>query len=49
MRAISEFKKVKQLGQAKAGAGWNKHVSKFQKRVGDKVIRGVAKKEIQAE
>jgi len=37
---------VKQLGQARAGAGWNKHVNKFQKRIGNKVIRRISRKEI---
>ena len=39
MKAIVGFIKVKQFGQSQAGAGWNKHVNKFQKRIGNKVIR----------
>jgi hypothetical protein len=46
MKVIREFLKVKQLGQAQAGAGWNKHVNKFQIRIGNKVIRRVGKLEI---
>ncbi|HLF72411.1 MAG TPA: hypothetical protein VI759_09700 [Dehalococcoidia bacterium] len=47
MKAIPGFIKVKQFGQSQAGAGWNKHVNKFQKRIGNKVIRRVARDEIQ--
>ena len=46
MKAYAGFIKVKQLGQAKAGAGWNKHVNKFQKRLGNKVIRRVGRESI---
>ena len=46
MKAVPGFIKVKQLGQARAGAGWNKHVNKFQKRIGNKVIRRISRKEI---
>ena len=44
MKAVRSFIKVKQFGQAHAGAGWNKHVNKFQKRI--KVIRRVSKSEL---
>jgi len=46
MKAVPGFIKVKKLGQARAGAGWNKHVNKFQKRIGNKVIRRISRKEI---
>ncbi len=46
MKAHLGFKKVKQLGQAHAGAGWNKHVNKFQKRIGNKVIRRLGRSDI---
>jgi hypothetical protein len=46
MKAVLGFIKVKQPGQARAGAGWNKHVNKFQKRIGNKVIRRISRKEI---
>ncbi len=45
MKAATGFIKVKQLGQAKAGAGWNKHVNKYQKKIGNKIIRRVMKNE----
>ena len=46
MKARPGFIKVKQLGQAHAGAGWNKHVNKFQKRIGNKVIRREQREDI---
>jgi hypothetical protein len=46
VKAIRGFIKVKQLGQAHAGAGWNKHVNKFQKRTGNKVIRRISRQEV---
>ena len=46
MKAVAGFIKVKQLSQAKAGAGWNKHVNKFQKRIGNKVVRRMLKRHI---
>ena len=49
MKAIAGFIKVKQLGQAHAGASWNKHVNKFQKRIGNKVIRRVGRAELRSE
>lgn len=42
---MSLITKIKKLGQAKAGAGWNKHVNKYQRRVGNKVIRREQKRE----
>ena len=47
MKAVAGFIKVKQLGQARAGAGWNKHVNKFQKRIGNKVIRREDRRDIE--
>ena len=46
MKAVVGFIKVKQLGQARAGAGWNKHVNKFQKRIGNKVIRRIERQDV---
>jgi hypothetical protein len=46
MKPLRGFIKVKQPGQAHAGADWNKHVNKFQKRIGNKVIRRVSGDEI---
>ena len=46
MKAQVRFIKLKQLGQARAGAGWNKHVNKFQKRIGNKVIRRWSRSDI---
>ena len=46
MKVIPGFIKVKQLGQAHAGAGWNKHVNKFQKRIANKVVRRMLKEDI---
>jgi len=42
---MNPFTKLKKFAQAKAGAGWNQHVNKYQKRVGNRVIRRVLKKE----
>lgn len=47
MRPVAGFIKVKQFGQSQAGAGWNKHVNKFQKRIGNKVIRRVGRADIE--
>jgi len=47
MKAVMGFIKVKQLGQAHAGAGWNKHVNKFQRRIGNKVARRISRDEIE--
>ena len=41
----SWFTKVRKLGQGKAGAGWNQHVNKYQKRAGNRVIRREMKKD----
>ena len=49
MKAIPGFIKVTQRGQAHAGAGWNKHVNNFQKRIGNKVIRRTGKAELRSE
>ena len=49
MKAVAGFIKVKQYGQSQANAGWNKHVNKFQKRIGNKVIRRVNRMEIAAQ
>lgn len=46
MKAVQGFIKVKQFGQSQAGAGWNKHVNKFQKKIGNKVIRRLERQEI---
>jgi hypothetical protein len=46
MKAVVGFIKVKQFGQSQAVAGWNKHVNKFQKRIGNKVIRRVSRADI---
>lgn len=46
MKAIAGFIEVKQYGQSQAGAGWNKHVNKFQKRIGNKVLRRVMRSDI---
>lgn len=46
MKAMQGFIKVKQFGQSQAGAGWNKHVNKFQKRIGNKVVRRLERRDI---
>jgi hypothetical protein len=46
MKPVVGFIKIKQLGQAKAGAGWNEHVNKFQKQLGNKVIRRLGRDDI---
>ena len=38
--------KVKKFAQRKAGAGWNDHVNKWQKRVANHVLRRHAKDEL---
>ena len=35
--------KVKKFAQRKAGAGWNQHINKYQKRVANRVMRRHAK------
>lgn len=40
------FTRIKKLAQGKSDAsGWNKHVNKLQKRIGNKVLRRIAKEE----
>ncbi|MBI5285686.1 MAG: hypothetical protein HY874_11385 [Chloroflexi bacterium] len=40
------FIKVKQYAQGKSDAsGWNKHVNKFQKRIANKVVRRLLKRD----
>lgn len=47
MRALPGFTKLKKLAQAKSDAsGWNKHVNKLQKRIANKVLRRMLKREI---
>ena len=47
MKPTAMFIKIKQLGQSHSDAsGWNKHVDKFQKRIGNKVIRRMARRDI---
>ena len=47
MRAIRGFNKMKKLAQSNSAAsGWNKHVNKFQKRIGNKVLRRMLKKDM---
>lgn len=42
MKPMVGFTKVKKYGQSHSDAGgWNKHVNKFQKRIGNKVIRRI--------
>ena len=44
MKAVPGFTKLKKLAQSKSDAsGWNKHVNKFQKRIGNKVLRRMMK------
>ena len=46
MKAFPGFTKLKKLAQRKSDAsGWNKHVSKFQKRIANKVLRRVLRKD----
>ncbi len=46
MKPEPGFIKVKQFGQSKSDAsGWNKHVNKFQKRIGNEVVRRVLKQD----
>jgi len=41
------FTKVKKYGQSKSDAsGWNKHVNKYQKRIGNKVVRRIWREEV---
>jgi hypothetical protein len=48
MTAISETTKIKKLGQSKSDAsGWNRHVNKYQKRVANKIVRRIARREIE--
>ena len=48
MTTIRGFTKMKKLAQSKSDAsGWNKHVNKFQKRIANKVLRRMAREEIQ--
>ncbi len=38
---------MKKLAQSKSDAsGWNKHVNKFQKRIGNKVLRRMLKEDM---
>ena len=47
MRAFPGFTKLKKLAQGKSDAsGWNKHVNKFQKRIANKVLRRMLRKDI---
>ena len=40
------FIKVKQYWQSKSDAsGWNKHANKFQKRIGNKVVRRLLRRD----
>jgi hypothetical protein len=48
VKAVAGFIKVKQLGQAQAGAVWNKHVNKLEKRTGNKVIRREERRDIES-
>lgn len=43
---MNPFTKLKKFAQRAAGAGWNKHVNKYQKRVGNRVIRRELKKDM---
>ncbi len=48
MKAEPGFIKVKQYGQSKSDAsGWNKHVNKFQKRIGNKIVRRLLRRDTQ--
>jgi hypothetical protein len=39
-KTIAGFTKIKKFVQAHSDAsGWNKHVNKFQKKIGNKVVR----------
>ena len=39
-KAILGFTKIKKFAQSHSDAsGWNKHVNKFQKKIGNKVVR----------
>jgi hypothetical protein len=42
---MTPFTKVKKRAQAKAGAGWNRHVGKYLKRHANSVIRRALKQE----
>jgi hypothetical protein len=47
MKPIAMFIKVKKLGQSHSDAsGWNKHVNRFQKRIGNQVIRRIARRDM---
>lgn len=47
MKAIRGFNNTKKLAQRKSNAsGWNKHVNKFQKRIGNKVLRRMLKEDM---
>ena len=44
MKAIAGFTKLKKFAQSKSDAsGWNRHVNKLQKRIGNKVLRRTLK------
>ena len=48
MRAVRGFTRLKKLVQSKSDAsGWNKHVSKSQKRVANKVLRRMLKHDVE--
>jgi hypothetical protein len=47
VKAFPGLTKLKKLAQGKSDAsGWNKHVNKFQKRVANKVLRRILKKDV---
>jgi hypothetical protein len=47
VKAFPGLTKLKKLAQGKSDAsGWNKHVNNFQKRIANKVLRRMLKKDI---
>jgi len=46
--AIPGFAKLKKFAQSKSDAsGWNKHVNKWQKRIANKVLRRILKRDME--
>jgi hypothetical protein len=47
VKAFPGLTKLKKLAQAKSDAsGWNRHVNKFQKRIANKVLRRILRRDI---
>ncbi len=48
MRVIPGFTKLKKFAQGKSDAsGWNKHMNKRQKRIANKVLRRILKRDME--